>query len=50
MRVRIARGPLADVEGFLVRGEDERGILVVSIDLLQRSVALRIDCTSIVPA
>ena len=50
MRVRIARGPLAGVEGILVRGQDEQGILVVSIDLLQRSVAVRIDCTSIVPA
>lgn len=49
-RVRIARGPLAEVEGFLVRGQDERGILVVSVDLLHRSVAVRIDCTAIEPA
>jgi transcription antitermination factor NusG len=49
-RVRIARGPLADVEGFLVRGQDEQGILVVSVDLLHRSVAVKVDCTSIVPA
>jgi transcription antitermination factor NusG len=50
MRVRIAHGPLAEVEGFLVRGQDERGILVVSIDLLNRSVAVKVDCASIVPA
>ena len=50
MRVRIARGPLAEVEGFLVRGQDTQGILVVSVDLLHRSVAVKIDCTSVAPA
>ena len=49
-RVRIARGPLAEVEGFLVRGQDEQGILVVSVDLLHRSVAVKVDCTAIEPA
>jgi len=49
-KVRIARGPLAEVEGFLVRGQDEQGILVVSVDLLHRSVAVKIDCTAIEPA
>ena len=44
-RVRITRGPLADVEGILVRVNPKKGLLVVSIDLLQRSVAVHLDCT-----
>ncbi len=47
-RVRIARGPLAGAEGFLVRSRADKGLLVLSVDLLQRSVAVEIDCTSVV--
>lgn len=49
-RVRITRGPLADLEGVLVRTKLNRGLLVVSVDLLQRSVAAHVDCTWVVPA
>jgi len=49
-RVRISRGPLKDVEGILVRMKPEKGLFVVSVDLLQRSVAVEIDCTLIVAA
>ena len=49
-RVRITRGPLADVEGILVRTKPNRGLLVVSVDLLRRSVAAHVDCTWVVPA
>ena len=49
-RVRITRGPLADLEGILVRTKPNRGLLVVSVDLLQRSVAAHVDCTWVVPA
>jgi transcription termination/antitermination protein NusG len=44
-RVRITRGPLADVEGILVRTKPGKGLLVVSVELLQRSVAVEVDCT-----
>jgi len=44
-RVRITRGPLADVEGILVRGNPKKGLFVVSVDLLRRSVAVQLDCT-----
>jgi len=44
-RVRIVRGPLADVEGILVRTKPGKGLLVVSVDLLHRSVAVEVDCT-----
>jgi transcription antitermination factor NusG len=41
-RVRIVRGPLANVEGMLVRRK-ERFHLVLSIDLIMRSVLLEVD-------
>lgn len=44
-RVRITRGPLADVEGIVLRGNPKNGLLVVSVDLLRRSVAVQLDCT-----
>jgi transcriptional antiterminator NusG len=44
-RVRITRGPLADVEGIVVRGNAKKGLLVVSVNLLQRSIAVQLDCT-----
>ena len=42
-RVRIDRGPLAGVEGFVVRAEKTALRIVVSVDLLQRSVSAQID-------
>jgi transcription termination/antitermination protein NusG len=47
-RVRITRGPLADVEGILVQSRPNKGLLVLSVTLLRRSVALTIDCTHVV--
>jgi len=44
-RVRITRGPLSDVEGMLVRTKPTKGMLVLSVNLLQRSVAVEVDCT-----
>ena len=44
-RVRITHGPLADVEGILVRANPKKGLLVVSVNLLRRSVAVQLDCT-----
>jgi transcription antitermination factor NusG len=49
-RVRITEGPLADVEGVLVHSKPAKGLLVVSVKLLRRSVAVEIDCTAVVPA
>ena len=46
-RVRIDRGPLAGVEGFVVRADQGALRIVVSVDLLQRSVATEIDRDSI---
>jgi len=44
-RVRITRGPLADVEGIFIRGNGNKGLLVVSINMLHRSVAVSVDST-----
>jgi transcriptional antiterminator NusG len=44
-RVRIVRGPLTDVEGILVRSKPGKGMFVLSVELLHRSVAVEIDCT-----
>lgn len=49
-RVRIMHGPLADVEGILVKSEPRKGLLVLSVELLRRSVAVEIDCTSVAAA
>jgi len=46
-RVRITKGPFADVEGILVRVNPKKGLLVVSVNLLQRSVAVHLDCTQL---
>ncbi len=44
-RIRITRGPLADVEGVFIRADAKKGLFVVSVELLRRSVAVQIDCT-----
>ncbi len=49
-RVRITSGPLANVEGILVQIKPSKGLLVLSIDLLRRSVAIEVDCTLVAPA
>ena len=46
-RVRITEGPLANVEGILVRVNPNKGLLVVSVNLLQRSAAVHLDCTQL---
>jgi transcription termination/antitermination protein NusG len=45
-RVRITNGPLAGVEGLMVRGNPKKGLVVVSVELLRRSVAVQLDCTT----
>src|SRR2546422_6965355 len=49
-RVRITQGPLVGVEGILVRTKPNKGLLVLSIELFQRSVAVEVDCTFAVAA
>lgn len=49
-RVRLTRGSLAGAEGILVKNEPEKGLFVISVNLLRRSVAVEVDCTNVVPA
>jgi transcription antitermination factor NusG len=42
-RVRIIQGPLRGVEGILVESKPTKGLLILSVDLLQRSIAVEID-------
>jgi transcription termination/antitermination protein NusG len=44
-RVRITSGPLVDVEGVLLQSDPSKGVLVISIHLLRRSIAVEVDCT-----
>jgi transcription termination/antitermination protein NusG len=44
-RVRITHGPLTGVEGILVQSKPNKGLLVLSIELLRRSIAVEVDAT-----
>jgi transcriptional antiterminator NusG len=49
-RVRITHGPLSGVEGILLQSKLSKGLLVLSIELLRRSVAVEVDATAVVIA
>ncbi len=46
-RVRITHGPLTGVEGILVQSKPTKGLLVLSIELLRRSIAVEVDETAV---
>jgi transcription termination/antitermination protein NusG len=46
-RVRITHGPLMGVEGILVQSKPNKGLLVLSIELLRRSIAVEVDSTRV---
>ena len=46
-RVRVMRGLLRGVEGILVGGKANKGRLVLSVELLQQSVSVEVDCTDV---
>ncbi len=47
--IRVADGPFKGCEGFLVKIKEQKEKLVISIDLLQRSVSVEIESSSIEP-
>ena len=49
-RVRITEGPLSGVEGILVDRRAAKGLLVLSVHLFRRSVAVEVDCSLAVAA
>jgi len=48
-QVRITHGPLAGLEGLLVQAKTNKGLLVLSVELLHQSVAVEVDCTQVAP-
>jgi len=48
-RVRVVDGPLKGCEGFLMKIKEEKEKLVISLDLLRRSVSVEIESASIEP-
>ena len=48
--VRIIDGPLCGVEGVLVHAKPSKGLLVISVELLRRSVAVEVDGTQVIPS
>jgi transcription antitermination factor NusG len=48
-RVRVVFGPLTGVEGTLLRSNANTGLLVLSVTLLQRSVAAEVHCSAVTP-
>lgn len=49
-RVRITGGPLEGLSGIFLRGRPAKGLLVLSVNLLQRSIAIEVDCTLVASA
>jgi transcription antitermination factor NusG len=48
-KVRMCRGSLKDTQGVLLKSDRYTGLLVVSLSLLNRSVAVEVNCTDVVP-
>jgi transcription termination/antitermination protein NusG len=49
-KVRITHGSLANAEGILVKTERTKGLFILSVNLLRRSVAVEVHCANVVPA
>lgn len=48
-RVRIVSGPLADVEGILKKSKSDGRLLILSVNLLARSLAVEVAGSEVVP-
>jgi transcription antitermination factor NusG len=46
-RVRITGGPLQGLEGWFIRARPARGLFVISVTLLHRSVAVEVDAAHV---
>jgi transcription antitermination factor NusG len=49
-RVRITSGVLVGTEGLLLKTRPEKGLFILSLDILQRSVAVEVDSTMVAAA
>lgn len=48
-RVRIIDGPLVGMKGIFVHSKAHKGLVVLSIEMVQRSVAVEVESTLVVP-
>jgi len=48
-RVEVVDGPLRGVHGMFEQDKPDKGRLVLTVDLLGRSVAVEVDCTAVRP-
>jgi transcription antitermination factor NusG len=48
-QVRVRRGTLSGIEGILARSHPQKGLFVVSLDILKRSVAVELERTALEP-
>jgi transcription elongation factor/antiterminator RfaH len=46
-RVKVTRGPLEGMEGIFAHARDGTGRLVLSVEMLQRSVAIEVDTSAV---
>ena len=46
-RVEVVEGPLTGLEGFFEHDKPSKGRLVLTVDLLGRSVAVEVNCTAV---
>ena len=46
-RVEVTEGPLTGLEGIYIQDKVNKGRLVLSVDLLGRSVSVELDCTAV---
>jgi transcription termination/antitermination protein NusG len=46
-RVRVVEGPLSGVEGIFIQDKYNKGRLVLSVDLLGRSISVEVDDTAV---
>jgi transcription antitermination factor NusG len=49
-QLRITQGSLGGVEGILIQSKPAKGLLILSVDLLQRSIAVEIDYSVVTAA
>ncbi|MES2606636.1 MAG: transcription termination/antitermination NusG family protein [Pseudomonadota bacterium] len=48
-RVRITQGTLSNAEGILIRTDPTKGLFILSVNLLRRSVAVEVEFANVVP-
>ncbi len=48
-KVRVIHGPMANAHGTLVKQDAEKGVFVVSVSMLQQSVAIEVELADVLP-